>query len=85
MLNTMESKNKNVKSRFLSGKKSIYLFIISTLMVITASCTSANKMDENSNTPDTSNYIQQPKDNTNMRDTMNTMPADSIGMKHDSV
>ncbi len=81
----MKLQNENVKYRFLSRKKSVNLFIISILMIITASCNSAKKMDENSTPPDTSNYIQQPKDNTNMRDTMNTMPADSIGMKRDSV
>jgi uncharacterized protein YdeI (BOF family) len=53
-------------------------FIISTVLIISAGCSSQNKGMDESETTDTSGYQQQPADQTQVNDTLNTLAPDTI-------
>ena len=65
-------------------KKPLTLLIICTVLFL-ASCTSKNKTDYNSDTADTSGYKEQPRDETQMKDTIQMQNRDTAQLHPDTI
>ena len=66
-------------------KKSINIFIISIVLMITTSCNSAKKTDNSTNNADTSGYKEQPSDKTQINDTMQMQSSDTMQLHPDTI
>lgn len=71
-----------VKNKYIQMKNLISLF---SVVCILAACTSQNQDTENTNSTDTSGYIHQPQDKTQMNDTMQMQYPDTSKLYPDTI